>query len=161
MIYFQSLTKKDLAELLKPMNLQGKQPRGLEPEDQEKRAERRARYQAQQIFHWVYQRFVDDWDQMSDLSKELRAWLKENVTVFRLKEHVSRQALDGTHKFLWDLSDAKTIESVIIPAALQEKDEIPEEDEKQAVAAQKAAIAKAPLWVARRRKQSRRRSGRD
>ena len=34
----------------------------------------------------------------------------------------SQQAQDGTHKFLWALHDQKTIESVIIPAALQEKD---------------------------------------
>src|SRR5690606_20672582 len=73
------------------------------------------------IFHWVYQRFVDDWDQMTDLSKDLRTWLKENVVIHRLTERVSNQALDGTHKFLWTLVDQKTIESVIIPAALQEK----------------------------------------
>ena len=30
--------------------------------------------------------------------------------------------MDGTHKFLWQLHDGKTIESVIIPSALQEKD---------------------------------------
>jgi 23S rRNA (adenine2503-C2)-methyltransferase len=38
-----------------------------------------------------------------------------------LKERVSNSSLDGTHKFLWDLKDGKTIESVIIPAAMSEK----------------------------------------
>ena len=68
------------------------------------KARKTARYRAQQIFHWVYQRYVFDWDQMTDLSKDLRAWLKDNVEIFRLKERINQQALDGTHKFLWDLA---------------------------------------------------------
>ena len=121
MIYFQSLTQTELSELLFPLSrVRG---RDLSPEEQERKARKQAKYRAQQIFHWVYQRHVDDWEQMSDLSKELRAWLKEHVTVYRLGERLSQQALDGTHKFLWDLRDGKTIESVIIPAALQEKSE--------------------------------------
>ncbi len=122
MIYFQSLTKTELVELLKPLSRIKARPEQTE-EELDLKATKKARYRAQQIFHWVYQRFVTDWDQMSDLSKDLRGWLKENVEVFRLSERQSRQALDGTHKFLWDLSDSKTIESVIIPAALQEKEE--------------------------------------
>lgn len=120
MIYLQSLTKAELAELLIPLS-RVKAPRDTAPEELERKAKKQAAYRAQQIFHWVYQRFVADWDLMSDLSKDLRTWLKENVEVYRLKERVSNQALDGTHKFLWDLVDSKTIESVIIPAALQEK----------------------------------------
>ena len=69
----------------------------------EAKARKTARYRAQQIYHWVYQRFVFDWDQMTDLSKDLRAWLKENVEIFRLKDKFNKQALDGTHKFLWEL----------------------------------------------------------
>jgi len=120
MIYLQSLTKAELAELLVPLS-RVKAPRDTAPEELERKAKKQAAYRAQQIFHWVYQRFVSDWDLMSDLSKDLRIWLKENVEVYRLKERVQNQALDGTHKFLWDLIDNKTIESVIIPAALQEK----------------------------------------
>jgi 23S rRNA (adenine2503-C2)-methyltransferase len=119
MIYFQSLTKAELAEMLLPLSrVKG---RDLSDEERERKAKKQAAYRAQQIFHWVYQRFVLEWDEMSDLSKDLRAWLKENIEIYRLQERVSQQALDGTHKFLWTLVDAKTIESVIIPAALQEK----------------------------------------
>jgi len=128
MIYFQSLTKNELIELLKPLSHVKTRVEETEAEYQ-LRITKKARYRAQQVFHWVYQRFVTDWDQMTDLSKDLRGWLKENVEIFRLSERQSRQALDGTHKFLWDLNDSKTIESVIIPAALQEKvgEEIGEE----------------------------------
>src|SRR4051812_42804976 len=115
MIYFQSLTQKELAEMLVPLSM-------AKHGGDEAKARKTARYRAQQIFHWVYQRFVFDWDQMSDLSKDLRAWLKGNVEIFRLKDKYNKQALDGTHKFLWELPDGKTIESVIIPSALQEKD---------------------------------------
>lgn len=127
MIYFQSLTQAELAELLKPLSRVRVRP-GMSTEEIDIQATKKARYRAKQVFHWVYQRYQTDWDQMSDLSKDLRAWLKENVEVFRLKTRESRQALDGTHKFLWELNDSKTIESVIIPAALQEKsEEDPEE----------------------------------
>jgi 23S rRNA (adenine2503-C2)-methyltransferase len=118
MLFFQSLTQTELAELLLPLSLK---------KQDEVRAVKQSRYRAKQIYHWVYQRHVTDWDLMSDLSKELRQWLKENVEVYRLKEQQNRQALDGTHKFLWSLEDNKTIESVIIPAALQEKSEVPRE----------------------------------
>ncbi|NDD90709.1 23S rRNA (adenine(2503)-C(2))-methyltransferase RlmN [bacterium] len=130
MVFLQSLTKADLSEQLFPISLQlleRKLRRDTErtPELQaslETKARSQAKYRAKQIFHWVYQRYVTDWDQMSDLSKELREWAKVNLPIFRLSERIARQASDGTYKFLWELSDKKTIESVIIPAALQEKE---------------------------------------
>lgn len=119
MIPFQSLTKAELSELILPhARVRG---RDIGEEERERKAKKQAAYRAQQIFHWVYQRFITEWDEMTDVSKDLRAWLKDNVEIFRLTERVSNQALDGTHKFLWTLHDSKTIESVIIPAALQEK----------------------------------------
>lgn len=118
MIYFQSLTRDELASLIRPLSRIRPKP-GMTEEEITLKADKQARYRAQQVFHWVYQRFQTDWDQMTDLSKELRIWLKENVEIFRLTEQQSHQAMDGTHKFLWKLSDSKTIESVIIPAALQ------------------------------------------
>ena len=117
MIYFQSLTLDDLTELLKPLGKKG-----------EAKALTQALYRAKQIYHWVYQKHVLEWDQMTDLSKDLRVWLNAHVTIFRLKPQTSQQALDGTHKFLWELPDHKTIESVIIPAALQEKQSVPHEE---------------------------------
>ncbi len=147
MIYFQSLTRQDLADLILPLS---RKPRSaavliapeaslaaasnplvsLTPAEQdekqaeayfEEKAKRQAQVRARQIFRWVYQQHQRDWDQMSDLSKPLRAWLKERVSFFELKEQTNQQALDGTHKFLWQLEDHKTIESVVIPAALKTK----------------------------------------
>jgi 23S rRNA (adenine2503-C2)-methyltransferase len=126
MIYLQSLTRTELQALIKPLSRKSR--RGLSEEEVEAKVEAQARYRSRQIFQWVYQRFVTDWDEMTDLSKELRAWLKENVAIYRLEEALQRQALDGTMKFLWSLGDSKTIESVIIPAALQEKTRAAESD---------------------------------
>lgn len=120
MIYFQSLTQQDLASLLRPLSRVQSKAR-ISTEELEHKLTRQARYRAKQIFHWVYQRFQTDWDQMTDLSQDLRAWLKAHIQIFRLNSLQSHQALDGTHKFLWSLEDSKTIESVIIPAALREK----------------------------------------
>jgi 23S rRNA (adenine2503-C2)-methyltransferase len=131
MLYFQSLTKSDLADALLPLST-AKEERSLrdltdESEREalikkiEKKKRKQAEMRAKQLFHWVYQRYVTDYDQMTDIAKDIRAWLKENVKIFRLEESYSKQAQDGTYKFLWKLNDTKTIESVIIPAALKEK----------------------------------------
>ncbi|MBI2711371.1 MAG: 23S rRNA (adenine(2503)-C(2))-methyltransferase RlmN [Bdellovibrio sp.] len=130
MIYFQSLTQSELAQLLLPLS--GIQKTGgLTPEEIQVKSEKRARYRAKQLFHWVYQRGQTDWDQMTDLSKDLRQWLKENIAIFRLTPQLNQQALDGTHKFLWSLGDSKTIESVIIPAALQSAVDLAEDLEEE------------------------------
>ena len=125
MVIFQSLTKTELTELLMPLShVKYEQELLLEeggPEKVEAKKRKQALMRAKQIFHWVYQRYVTDWDQMSDLAKDLRAWLKANVEIFRLNETYAKQSEDGTYKFLWKLHDQKTIESVIIPAALKEK----------------------------------------
>ena len=158
MIFFQSLTQAELTELLLPLSYP-KRRRDAAPLEElpaeerlalEEAARKRARYRAKQIFVWVYQRFVTEWDQMTDLSKDLREWLKANVQVYRLEQRLSRQAMDGTHKFLWDLSDGKTIESVIIPAALQEKDEVGEVATEEAEDHEEQLIARGERFAGRK-----------
>lgn len=127
-VIFQSLTQSELADLLLGQSrIRRSQAEGLSDEEIEKKKRKQAALRAKLIFHWVYQRYVTDFDQMSDIAKELREWLKTNICIHRMTSRVVKQAEDGTHKFLWELSDGKTIESVIIPSALHEKDEIPEE----------------------------------
>src|SRR3954471_22448878 len=71
------------------------------------------RYRALQVFRWIHQRGVVDPEHMSDLPKALRARLKpEFAPVLSLEElHAS---LDGTHKLVLGLHDARRIESVLI-----------------------------------------------
>ena len=125
MVIFQSLTLAELTEAILPAGtIKHEAALMLEEGGPEKILEKRrkiASMRAKQIFHWVYQRYVTDWDLMSDLAKDVRGWLKENIEIYRLNQTYAKQSEDGTYKFLWDLVDKKTIESVIIPAALKEK----------------------------------------
>lgn len=74
------------------------------------------KFRAQQIYKWVYESRVADIEQMSNLSKDLRAELK-NLISFEmppvLKHLVS---VDGTQKFLFDVKDGNTVEAVLIPS---------------------------------------------
>lgn len=74
------------------------------------------KFRAQQIFKWVYEARVTDFDQMLNLSKDLRAELKNLITFQMppvLKHLVS---VDGTQKFLFDVRDGNSIEAVLIPS---------------------------------------------
>lgn len=74
------------------------------------------KFRAQQIFKWVYESRVTDFDQMLNLSKDLRSELKKLITFHLppvLKHLVS---VDGTQKFLFDVRDGNSIEAVVIPS---------------------------------------------
>lgn len=136
MIVFQELTQAELAQVLlsffeKPSQKPFSERRALSPEA----AQHKARYHAKQLFHWVYQRFVTDWQAMTDLSQGLRQWLSENMTLFRLSAHTVKASEDGTQKFLWALpADQKTIESVLIPTPFPSFREAPSSDWKRLTA---------------------------
>lgn len=72
-------------------------------------------FRAKQIFHWIYEKKVCDWDQMTDLNKNLRSCLKEKFTTSVLTQRSQEVSKDAeTIKFLWELSDGKLVESVLI-----------------------------------------------
>ena len=72
------------------------------------------RFRAGQIFQWL-SRGVRDFEQMSNLSKGLREKLAENYHLYAprvLSKQVS--AIDGTIKYLWELSDGNAVETVVM-----------------------------------------------
>jgi 23S rRNA (adenine2503-C2)-methyltransferase len=72
-------------------------------------------FRAQQIFKWVYERRITDFEQMSNLSKNFREELK-GVLDFGLPPVVSHlKSIDGTQKFLFDMGQGNTVEAVLIP----------------------------------------------
>ncbi len=74
------------------------------------------KFRAQQIFKWVYEQRVTDFDQMLNLSKDLRAELK-NLITFELPPIIKHLvSVDGTQKFLFDVRNGNSIEAVIIPS---------------------------------------------
>ncbi len=71
-------------------------------------------FELKQIFEWLYQKRVDSIDEMTNLSKDLRQLLKDNFTVTTLTTVVKQESKDGTIKFLFELQDGYTIETVLM-----------------------------------------------
>lgn len=75
-----------------------------------------SKWRASQVFAWIYQRGVHDFDNMTDLSLPLREKIKHHFKSFipSLKKELVSD--DGTRKFLFELEDGQLIETVYIPA---------------------------------------------
>ena len=72
-------------------------------------------FRARQLFQWIHQRGVADFDAMTDLAKSLREKLKGIAEVRPpaiLSEH---RSADGTVKWLFDVGVGNGIETVFIP----------------------------------------------
>lgn len=72
-------------------------------------------FAASQIFKWVYQQGVEDFDLMTNVSKSARAFLKTQFYFSRLNLLERQTSCDGTEKFLFELKDKSRIETVVIP----------------------------------------------
>jgi 23S rRNA (adenine2503-C2)-methyltransferase len=75
-----------------------------------------APYRAGQICQWVYRKHAASFDDMTNLSQELREHLKEHFSIVRLREkrRITSRA-DGTTKYLLRLEDRRGVESVYLP----------------------------------------------
>lgn len=73
------------------------------------------KFRAKQVYEWLHVKCVDDFSEMTNLSKTLRDRLEESYeipSVHMLKRQVSKQ--DGTNKFLFQLQDGHVVESVFM-----------------------------------------------
>lgn len=74
------------------------------------------KYRATQVFQWLYQKRVDHFDEMTNLSKKLRNQLKQIATIQSLElVEIQTSSKTGTKKFLFKCEDNSLIESVLIP----------------------------------------------
>ena len=72
-------------------------------------------FRARQVLQWIHQRHATRFDEMTDLSKDLRAQLDE-VASIELPLLVSEQkSADGTVKWLFESGAGQAVESVFIP----------------------------------------------
>jgi len=71
-------------------------------------------FRAQQIFDWLYVKRVASFDEMSNLSKELREKLADTFRIDPMAEITRQESEDGTIKFLFQLIDGHAIETVIM-----------------------------------------------
>ena len=72
-------------------------------------------FRSRQILHWIYERYAQSLEEMTELSKKLREELAERAYISNLTLLNRLTSHDGTEKFLFGLEDGETIESVLIP----------------------------------------------
>lgn len=72
------------------------------------------KYNATQIFQWLYRQKVSSFDEMTNISVKLREWLKENYSCEGLEILKLQVSRDGTRKYLFRLHDGSSIESVLM-----------------------------------------------
>ncbi len=75
------------------------------------------KFRAKQIYQWVYVHGATDFEQMTNLSKDLRARLAEKFSLTRPKIVTEQISKDKTHKWLLEFADGQRIETVYIPEA--------------------------------------------
>ena len=72
-------------------------------------------FHARQVLQWIHQRHADAFDEMTDLSKSLRARLNE-IAAIKLPGILSEQtSADGTVKWLFESGAGQAVETVFIP----------------------------------------------
>ena len=71
-------------------------------------------YRAEQVFQWIYKEHVNSFDEMTNLSLELRNKLKENFSLHTFKILKKQVSKDGTKKYLFDVLDGNCIETVLM-----------------------------------------------
>ena len=73
------------------------------------------KFRAGQIYSWLQQKYVASFSDMTNLSKDLRASLEEQYEIFDAKTVLKRtSAIDGTVKYLYELNDGNTVETVLM-----------------------------------------------
>ncbi len=74
-------------------------------------------YRVKQVLDWVYRNGANSFDEMTNLSKRLRAHLSETFALFQSSIIRHNRSSDGTHKLLLQWPDGATSECVMIPDA--------------------------------------------
>lgn len=77
--------------------------------------EKQAKMRAGQIWQWIYQKGVREFEQMTNLAKDYRIFLASNFTI-SIPEIVSKKiSVDGTRKYLLRIAGGHEVETVYIP----------------------------------------------
>jgi 23S rRNA (adenine2503-C2)-methyltransferase len=71
-------------------------------------------FRAEQIYDWLYKKRISSFEDMNNLSKSLRDKLSENFQITTLKTVIKQSSSDGTIKFLFELHDGYSIETVLM-----------------------------------------------
>jgi len=72
-------------------------------------------YRSHQIRRWIFGHQAESFQEMTNLSKELRSFLASSCDISHLNLVKTENSHDGTRKYLFELEDGNRIESVLIP----------------------------------------------
>ena len=73
------------------------------------------KYRVDQLMHWIYEKYVQDLQEITEFSKVLREDLGRTAYISNLIIAARQRSSDGTEKFLFTLEDGQAIETVLIP----------------------------------------------
>lgn len=93
------LTKEELAQEIKPS------------------------FRAKQIYQWIYHKYVNSFDEMKNLPKDMKETLKEKFILNPLKLVKVEESSDESKKYLFALNDGLTVETVLLPMKKEQIDE--------------------------------------
>ncbi len=71
-------------------------------------------YRAEQVFKWLYTTNITTFDEMTNLSIELREKLKQEFSICVFNIIKKQESIDGTKKYLFDVLDGNAIETVLM-----------------------------------------------
>ena len=71
-------------------------------------------YRAEQVYFWIYKERAESFDEMTNLSLELREKLKKVFYIEKLELLEKQESRDGTKKYLFKLPTSDAIESVLM-----------------------------------------------
>ncbi len=72
------------------------------------------KYRATQLFKWIYEKRVDDFDKMSDISLSFKEVLKKDFSLDKPKIYKKQVSKDGTIKLLLEMKDGDLVETVLM-----------------------------------------------
>ncbi len=80
------------------------------------------KFRAKQLHTWIYSKWAQSFEQMTDLGADLRLKLAERSKIARLEQKHIEVSRDGTRKYLFALPDNKLVESVLM--TFQDRDSL-------------------------------------
>ena len=75
------------------------------------------KFRAKQVYEWLWNKSLKNFDDMTNLSKATREHLKENFTINHIQVDQLQRSTDGTIKNAVKLFDNQIVESVLIPTS--------------------------------------------
>ncbi len=80
-------------------------------------------FRAKQIYGWIYQKYVDSFEEMINLPKDLRSELSSKYDISTLNIVAKEKSCDGSIKYLFRLRDGLSVEAVLLPMKNEIRDE--------------------------------------